>query len=100
MQVSGGNGALSARLGQIVPCCLRPIEQVTKPLRCLILQVSLCAAGEEKGELPEDVSGFVGTDCLKAGEGITSGYLAFSILRGKWSQKMEEGEYLLPNGCD
>lgn len=56
---------------------LLPTEQVTKPLRCLLLQVSQCTLEGEKRELSEGVSGSVGTNCLMAGWGNNLGVLGF-----------------------
>lgn len=103
MQVSVGKGAPSARVRQILACCPAPLSAHNKafgmpPLSGHLMHGAWCEG--RKGESLHCVSGSVGTNRLMAGWGITSGYLAFSTLREKWSQKMEEGEYLLPNGCD
>lgn len=52
-------------------------EQMTKPLRCLLLQVSQCMVGGEKREFPECVSGSIGTNCLMAGQGNNLRVLGF-----------------------
>lgn len=56
---------------------LLPTEQVTKPFRCLPLQVSQCTVGGEKREFPEGVSGSVGTNCITAGQGNNLRVLGF-----------------------
>lgn len=79
MQVPGGNRALSAHWDRLCLAALLPTEQVTKPLRCLFLQASLCTVGGEKGELPEGVSGLTGTASLKAGWGNSLRVLGFQL---------------------
>lgn len=69
-------------------------EQVTKPLRCHLLQVSHCTVWGDKRELPEGVSGSVGTNCLMAGQGNNLRVLGFQHFR--WEMVTEDGRGGVP----